>query len=127
MAALSESCHLRGVERHGCRPSTGTLLYVLSEATKPKQQTVVVQGAPPPMPPSPQPYVPPTNSTGAPAKISVDFAGLTPEARPAASLCIAEALRQIGATEIRINRIVDVEPGNGGYRLRVNLIGVYPD
>jgi hypothetical protein len=109
---------------------TGTLLYVLSEATKPKQQTVVVQGGPPPMPPPPQPYVPPKNSTGAPAKISVDFAGLAPEARPSASVCIAEASRQIGATggtEIRIDRIVDVEPGNGGYRFRVNLIGVYPD
>jgi hypothetical protein len=108
----------------------GSLLYVLSEATKPKQQTVVVQGAPPPMPPAPQPYVPPKNSTGAPAKISVDFAGLAPEARPSASVCIAEASRQIGATggtEIRIDRIVDVEPGNGGYRFRVNLIGVYPD
>ncbi len=108
----------------------GSLLYVLSEATKPKQQTVVVQGSPPPVPPPPQPYVPPKNSTGAPAKISVDFAGLTPEARPSASVCIAEASRQIGATggtEIRIGRIVDVEPGNGGYRFRVNLIGVYPD
>lgn len=109
---------------------TGTLLYVLAQATKPKPQTVVVQGAPPPMPPAPQPYVPPKNSTGAPAKISVDFAGLAPEARPSASVCIAEASRQIGATggtEIRIDRIVDVEPGNGGYRFRVNLLGVYPD
>lgn len=109
---------------------TGTLLYVLTQATKPKQQTVVVQGGPPPMPPPPQTYVPPANSTGAPAKIAVDFAGLAPEARPSASVCIAEASRQIGATggtEIRIDRIVDVEPGNGGYRFRVNLLGIYPD
>jgi hypothetical protein len=111
---------------------TGTLLYVLSEATKPKQQTTtVVQGGPPPMaPPPPQPYVPPKNSTGAPAKINVDLGGLTPEARPTASVCLTEAARQIGATggtEIRVDRIVDVEKGNGGYRFRLNLLGVYPD
>lgn len=111
---------------------TGTLLYVLSEATKPKQQTTtVVQGGPPPMaPPPPQPYVPPKNSTGAPAKINVDLGGLTPEARPTASVCLTEAARQIGATggtEIQVDRIVDVEKGNGGYRFRLNLLGIYPD
>ena len=38
--------------------------------------------------------------------------------------------RQIGATggtEIRIDGDVDVEQGNGGYRFRLNLLGIYPD
>lgn len=117
---------------------TGTLLYVLTQATKPKQQTTtVVQGGPPPMapppmaaPPQPQPYVPPKNSTGAPARINVDITGVPSAARPSASVCLTEAARQIGATggtEIRVDKVVNVEPGNGGYRFRLNLLGVYPD
>jgi hypothetical protein len=108
----------------------GSLIYLLTEVTKPKQQTVVVQGGPPPMPPPPQPYVPPKNSTGAPALVNVDINGLTPAQRPSASVCITEAARQIGATggtEIRVKQIVDVEEGNGGYRFRLVLLGVYPD
>jgi hypothetical protein len=116
---------------------TGTLLYVLTQATKPKQQTTTVQGGPPPMapppmapPPQPQPYVPPKNSTGAPASINVDISGMPSAARPSASVCLTEAARQIGATggtEIRVDKVVNVEPGNGGYRFRINLLGVYPD
>lgn len=112
---------------------TGTLLYVLTQATKPKQQTTtVVQGGPPPVAPQPQPqpYVPPKNSTGAPARINVDITGMPSTARPSASVCLTEAARQIGATggtEIRVDKVVNVEPGNGGYRFRLNLLGVYPD
>jgi hypothetical protein len=111
---------------------TGTLLYVLTQATKPKQQTTTVQGGPPPMapPPQPQPYVPPKNSTGAPASINVDISGMPSAARPSASVCLTEAARQIGATggtEIRVDKVVNVEPGNGGYRFRINLLGIYPD
>jgi hypothetical protein len=109
---------------------TTSLLALLSAATQPKQpQTVVVQGAPP-MPPPPPTYVPPPKSSGAPAAINVDLGGLTPEARPTASVCLTEAARQIGATggsEIRLDRVVEVEKGNGGYRFRLNLLGVYPD
>jgi hypothetical protein len=107
---------------------TGSLLYLLSEATKPDQPPVIVQGGPPPMPA--QPYRPPAGSTGAPARINVDLGGLSPAARPTASVCITEAARQIGATggtEIRLDSVVDVEPGNGGYRFRVDLLGIYPD
>jgi hypothetical protein len=110
---------------------TGSLIYLLSEATKPKQQQpVVVQGGPPPVPPPPQPYVPSKNSTGAPARINVDINGLTAAQRPSASVCITEAARQIGATggtEIRVKEVLDVEEGNGGYRFRLVLLGIYPD
>lgn len=77
-----------------------------------------------------QAYTPPPQSNGAPAAINVDLGGITPSARPSASTCLTEASRQIGATggkEIRLDRIVSVEPGNGGYRFRLDLIGVYPD
>jgi hypothetical protein len=50
--------------------------------------------------------------------------------RPSASVCLTEAARQIGATggtEIRIDGDVDVEQGNGGYRFRLDLLGIYPD
>lgn len=110
---------------------TGSLIYLLSQATKPKQQPVVVQGGPPmPPPPPPQPYVPPQNSTGKPALVNVDINGLTSAQRPSASVCITEAARQIGATggtEIRVKEIIDVEEGNGGYRFRLVLLGIYPD
>jgi hypothetical protein len=111
---------------------TGTLIYVLTQATKPKQQTTTAQGGPPPMAPQPQPqpYVPPKNSTGAPASINVDISGMPSAARPSASVCLTEAARQIGATggtEIRVDKVVNVEPGNGGYRFRINLLGIYPD
>ena len=102
---------------------TAGLLALLSAGNKPQQ--TVVQGGPPP-----QAYVPPRGSTGAPAMINVDLGGLDPAARPSASVCVTEASREIGATggtEIRLDRVVEVEKGNGGYRFRLNLIGVYPD
>jgi hypothetical protein len=107
---------------------TASLLALLSAATQPQPpQTAYVQGMPPPMM---TPYVPPPKSTGAPASINVDLGAMTPEARPTASVCLTEAARQIGATggtEIRIERIVDVEKGDGGYRVRLDLLGVYSD
>ncbi|MFZ4689842.1 MAG: hypothetical protein ACOYLS_11440 [Polymorphobacter sp.] len=107
---------------------TTSLLAILSAASQPK--TVIVQGAPPPPPPPVQPYTPPRNTTGAPATINVDIMSMTAAARPSASVCLTEAARQIGATggsEIRIDKVVEVEQGNGGYRFRLTLIGVYPD
>jgi hypothetical protein len=110
---------------------TATLLAVLSAATQPQPAPAVyVPGAPPPPPPLMPAYVPPPQSTGAPASINVDLGAMTPEARPTASVCLTEAARQIGATggtEIRVERIVDVQQGNGGYRFRLNLLGVYSD
>jgi hypothetical protein len=44
--------------------------------------------------------------------------------------CLNEAARQVGATggtEIRLERLDDVQPGNGGFRFRFQLVAVYPD
>jgi hypothetical protein len=77
--------------------------------------------------PSPAPV---TGGGGPPARVNVELGGITPDARPAMTLCLAEAARQIGATggrEIAMDRIDDIEKGNGGYRIRMNLKGIYPD
>jgi hypothetical protein len=104
---------------------TTSLLALLSAASQP--DVVYVQGvAPPPLPA----YVPPVNTSGAPALINVDINAMPSAARPSASTCLTEAARQIGATggsEIRVGEIIDVEEGNGGYRFRLMLVGVYPD
>jgi hypothetical protein len=74
--------------------------------------------------------VPLPGSSGAPARINVNTGGVMPSARPAFDTCLTEAARQIGATggsEIQLDRIVNLEPGNGGYRFNVILFGVYPD
>jgi hypothetical protein len=104
---------------------TTSLLALLSAASQP--DVVIVQGAPPPPLPA---YVPPPKASGAPALINVDINAMPAAARPSASTCLTEAARQIGATggsEIRVGEIIDVEQGNGGYRFRLMLVGVYPD
>ncbi len=110
---------------------TTSLLALLSAATRPPPpQIIVVQGAPPPPPLPLEPYRPPANISGAPATINVDINSMSADARPTASTCLTEAARQIGATggsEISIDSIVEVEKGNGGYRFRLTLLGVYPD
>jgi hypothetical protein len=102
---------------------TTSLLALLIDASQP--DIVYVQGqTPPPLPP----YVPPSNISGAPASINVDLGSMTSSARSSASVCLTEAARQIGATggsEIRIDRIDDVEQGNGGYRFRLALQADY--
>ena len=64
------------------------------------------------------------------ATVSVDLGTMPTAARPAASTCLAEAARQIGATggtAISISNFVELEPGNGGYRFRWVLAATYPD
>ncbi|PZN92055.1 MAG: hypothetical protein DCF31_17960 [Alphaproteobacteria bacterium] len=102
---------------------TTSLLALLSASNQP--DTVYIQGSPPP-----PPYQPPSNAKGIPASINVDLNGMSAAARPSASTCLTEAARQIGATggtEIRIDKLVDIEQGNGGYRFRLDLTAVYPD
>jgi hypothetical protein len=76
--------------------------------------------------PAPRPPAPPAS----PARITAQLGGLTPDARPAMQTCLNEAARQVGATggtEIRLERLDDVQPGNGGFRFRFQLVAVYPD
>ncbi|GGE07070.1 hypothetical protein GCM10011529_11820 [Polymorphobacter glacialis] len=76
-----------------------------------------------------QPFQPPATNQG-PARISANTGGVTPSARPSLNTCLTEAAKQIGATggsEIRLDRLDDIEAGNGGYRFRFQLVAVYPD
>ena len=135
---------------HGCRadfqtrygnnhggnggPSTGTiiggvaiaagLVALLAASNKKSSQPQTGTSLPQ------QPYVPPAGTNGAPARITADTGGVMPTARPSLNTCLSEAAKQIGATggsEIRLDRLDNVESGNGGYRFRFQLVAVYPD
>lgn len=99
------------------------LLAKPGKGGKPAPTTAIGQPAGPQQPPLPAP-------PAGPAKISAQMGSVSPDARPALSMCLNDAARQIGATggsEIRLDRIDDVQPGNGGYRFRVQLGAIYPD
>ena len=121
-------------EKNG--PSTGAIiggvavaagLIALIAATQKKPQSASTSA---PTSTAPVPYQPPAGTTGQPARITADLGGLTTDARPSFNTCLTEAARQIGATggtEVRLDRFNEVEKGNGGYRFRFMLVGVYPD
>ncbi|MFZ4689259.1 MAG: DUF3011 domain-containing protein [Polymorphobacter sp.] len=107
----------------------GGLLALLSQANKkPAPAPIPEAGAVPPLtqPPAIQPPAPPAG----PARITAQMGGVTPDARPSLSVCLAEAARQVGATggtEVILDRLDDIEAGNGGFRFRFQLKAVYPD
>ena len=121
-------------EKNG--PSTGAIiggvavaagLIALIAATQKNPQNASTSA---PTSTAPVPYQPPAGTTGQPARITADLGGLTTDARPSFNTCLTEAARQIGATggtEVRLDRFNEVEKGNGGYRFRFMLVGVYPD
>lgn len=44
--------------------------------------------------------------------------------------CLFQASQEIGATggtKLKLDGITEIQPGNGGWRFRANLIGTYPD
>lgn len=76
------------------------------------------------------PEKPATFPAGPPAKIVADFSALPAAARPVAHSCMVEAARQIGVTggtRLTYDRLVTLEQGNGGWRIRTALTGTYPD
>lgn len=89
--------------------------------------TAPATGTAPPPPATTQP--PPANG-GRPARINVPTGGVTPDARPSLQTCLNEIARQIGATggtEIALDRFDEITAGNGGFRFRMVLKGIYPD
>ncbi len=65
-----------------------------------------------------------------PARITANLDSLAAAARPAMNVCLSGAAAQIGATggtEIQLGEISEIVKGNGGYRFRMTLRGVYPD
>lgn len=89
---------------------------------------------PQPMPePEPAPEAPPPAGPfppGPPAKVVADLSVLPADSRPSMNTCLQEAARQVGVTggtQVRFDRLVHIEPGNGGWRFRAQLIATYPD
>lgn len=105
-----------------------SLVYVIGSSSQ-SSTTVVTQPAPLAPADAVAAYQPPAEP-GAPATVTVDLGTIPAAARPAASTCLAETARQIGATggtAVGISDFVDLEPGNGGYRFRWVLAATYPD
>ncbi|MDR2856935.1 MAG: DUF3011 domain-containing protein [Novosphingobium sp.] len=87
---------------------------------------------PPPMPDEPEPEMPAPAPfpPGPPAVVKSDLSPLPADARPSMNTCLMEAARQVGVTggtQVRFDRLVHIEPGNGGWRFRAELIATYPD
>lgn len=71
---------------------------------------------------------PPPASTG-PATLSVNLSGLPSAARPSVQNCMNDAARQIGATggtKLSYDKLVSLEQGNGGWRIRAAMTATYP-
>lgn len=84
---------------------------------------------PEPEPEAPAPPVGPF-PPGPPAKVVADLSVLPEASRPSMNTCLQEAARQVGVTggtQVRFDRLVHIEPGNGGWRFRAQLIATYPD
>jgi hypothetical protein len=67
---------------------------------------------------------------GPPAALTADLSPLPSAARPSVQTCLSEAARQIGATggtRLRYDKLVSLEPGNGGWRFGATLTATYPD
>lgn len=71
---------------------------------------------------------PPPASTG-PATLSANLSGLPSAARPSVQNCMNDAARQIGATggtKLSYDKLVSLEQGNGGWRIRAAMTATYP-
>ncbi|ARS27121.1 DUF3011 domain-containing protein [Sphingomonas sp. KC8] len=105
----------------GVAVAGGLIALLASQGKKKKEATPTEPAAP---------EKPATFPAGPPAAIVADFAGLPAAARPVANRCMTEAARQIGATggtRLSYDRLVSLEQGNGGWRIRAALTGTYPD
>lgn len=71
-----------------------------------------------------------TYPAGPPAALSANLGSLPSASRPSVQNCMNDAARQIGATggtRLSYDRLVDLEQGNGGWRIRAAMTATYPD
>jgi len=109
--------------RNNSRPPASTVTQ--GEIPPPPPAPTPLPEAPPPPPPPSGPFQP-----GPPAVVVADLSSLPADARPSMNTCLTEAARQVGVTggtQLRFDRLTWIEPGNGGWRFRAQLIATYPD
>jgi hypothetical protein len=73
---------------------------------------------------------PPTYPAGPPAALSANLSSLPSASRPSVQNCMNDAARQIGVTggtRLSYDRLVNLEQGNGGWRIRAAMTATYPD
>lgn len=71
-----------------------------------------------------------THPARGPATLSANLSGLPSAARPSVQNCMNDAARQIGATggtKLSYDKLVSLEQGNGGWRIRATMTANYPD
>ncbi|WP_447761588.1 DUF3011 domain-containing protein [Sphingopyxis panaciterrae] len=72
----------------------------------------------------------PTYPSGPPATLNANLSSLPSAARSSVQNCMNDAARQIGVTggtRLSYDRLVTLEQGNGGWRIRAAMTATYPD
>ncbi|MBL8651554.1 MAG: DUF3011 domain-containing protein, partial [Sphingopyxis sp.] len=72
----------------------------------------------------------PTYPAGPPATLSANLSALPSASRPSVQNCMTDAARQIGVTggtRLSYDKLVSLEQGNGGWRIRAAMTATYPD
>lgn len=71
-----------------------------------------------------------THPARGPATLSANLSSLPSAARPSVQNCMTDAARQIGitgGTRLSYDKLVSLEQGNGGWRIRATMTATYPD
>lgn len=71
-----------------------------------------------------------THPPRGPATLSANLSGLPSASRPSVQNCMTDAARQIGVTggtRLSYDKLVSLEQGNGGWRIRAAMTATYPD
>ena len=71
-----------------------------------------------------------THPARGPATLSANLSSLPSAARPSVQNCMTDAARQIGVTggtRLSYDKLVSLEQGNGGWRIRATMTATYPD
>lgn len=98
----------------------GGLLALLASKNKKKSTTAAEESADTGGGHPPQP----------PATITANLSGLPSAARSSMQNCLNDAARQVGVTggtRLTYDRLVHLEQGNGGWRIRAAMTAAYPD
>jgi hypothetical protein len=103
----------------------GGLLALLASKNKKKKEE-----APAGTTPRAEDTAAPSYPAGPPATLSADLSALPSASRPSVQSCLNDAARQIGVTggtRLSYDRLVNLEQGNGGWRIRAAMTATYPD